>query len=77
MLGKIFLSLFAKTLEINLYRILQSAIGRYSETLTRLLTFGMRVIKVQLIESGIERVEACEKSFNHFITNNRPKMLEK
>ena len=54
MLGKIFLSLFAKTLEISLYRILQSAIGRYSETLTGILSFGMRVVKVRLIEGGIE-----------------------
>ena len=56
MLGKNFLSLFARTLEISLYKILQSAIGRYSETLTGLLTFGMRVIKVRFREGGIEPV---------------------
>ena len=56
MQGKIFLSLFDKTLEISLYRVLQNAIGRYLETLIGLLTFGMRVIKVRFIEGGIEPV---------------------
>ena len=51
--GRIFLSLFAKALEISLHKILQGAIRRYSVTRVGLLTFGIRVINVRFMEGGI------------------------
>ena len=48
------MSLLATTLETSLYITVQRAMGRNSETIDGLLTLGIRVIKVQFMEEGIE-----------------------
>ena len=52
--GRIFLSLFATTLDTSLYMTLQRAMGRNSETTEGLLNLGIKVIKVRFMEEGIE-----------------------
>ena len=52
--GRTFLSLLAITLAASLYMTLQRAMGQNSEATVGLFTLGIKVIKVWLMEGGIE-----------------------